>query len=316
MKHLHFIASLFLLLLVASFTSCDEDGELVVPSVQFVSEADFTRLTDGKAWKYVESHELKGDGTMVKTDYWDGLIGGAPVQYSFDGDSITTYMYIDAYPMKCYKAEKYTFKEGANQVVSGQNDVFTVVSASADRLCIIKRQATRADGEDIYVYAVYRAMTAYEQASLKLDYPYNLNTIDEDYPRLPEQEAVTGAGFAAFAVGPAWRCAEAHALVFANRYSKADYFAHDTQLKPIDYEITADTVYETMRTADPSAAVRTGYAYTFNANGRFVETQGGTTFRILRLMEDEMHVVQIRQEPASGKQTSLYCVYRKADSQQ
>ena len=249
---------------------------------------------------------------MRKADYWDGLVGGAPVQYGFSGDSITTYMYIDAYPMKCYKAARYTFEEGANRVVSGSTDVFTVVSVSRDRLCIIRRQATRADGNDVYVYAVYRAMTAYEQAALKQDYPYNLDTMDEDYPRLPEQEAVTDADFAALAVGRAWRCAEAHALVFANRYSKDGFFTDGTRLKPVDYEITADTVYEITQGEDPSASVREGYAYTFNANGRYVETQGGTTFHILRLTDDEMHLVQERADPVSGKAVRLYCIYRRA----
>ena len=312
MKHLHFIASLFLFLSVISFTSCDEDGDLALPSVQLVSEPDFTSLVEGKAWKYVESHEIKDNGTMCKADYWDGLVGSAPVQYGFSGGALTTYMYIDAYPIHCYKAAKYTFEEGTNRVVSGSTDVFTVVSVSQDRLCIIRRQATRADGNDVYVYAVYRAMTAYEQAELKQDYPYNLDTMDEDYPQLPEQETVTETNFAALAVGKAWRCAEAHALVFANRYSKDGFFTDGTQLKPVDYEITADTVYEITQGEDPSAPVRKGYAYTFNANGRYVETQGGTTFHILRLTDDEMHLVQERADPASGKAVRLYCIYRRA----
>ena len=314
MKHFHFVPVLFLFLSVISFTSCDEDGELVVPSVQLVSEADFTRLVDGKAWKYIESHEIKGDGTMMKSDYWRGLIGGAPEQYSFSGGEITTYMYIDSYPMKCYRTIKYTFAEGKNQVMSGANDVFTVVSVSADRLCIIKHQATKADGEDIYVYAVYRAMTDYEQASLKQNYPYNLSTINKDYPEMPEQTAVTEADFTDFAVNQAWQCTEAHALFVGNRYCAADFFASDTELKPVDYEITADSIYETTRGGNPSTDTRKGYKYTFNANGRFVETQGGTTFRIISLTADEMHTVQTREAGTDGKQADLYCIYRRTDT--
>ena len=58
--------------------------------------------------------------------------------------------------------------------------------------------------------------------------------------------------------------------------------------------------------------MRKGYAYTFNANGRYVETQGGTTFHILRLTDDEMHLVQERADPASGKAVRLNCIYRRA----
>lgn len=314
MKYLSIFSVLISLLSVAILTSCDDDGDLAVPSIQLVSEADFTRLVDGKAWKYVESHEIKGDGTMAKADYWAGLIGGGPVQYSFSGGEMTTYMYIDSYPLKCYRTQEYTFAEGKNQIMSGSDDVFTVVSVSADRLCLIKHQATRADGEDIYVYAVYRAMTAYEQASLKQNYPYNLNTINEDYPEMPEQTAVTEADFADLAVNQAWQCTEAHALFVSNRYCAADFFASNTELKPIDYEITADSIYETTRGGNPSTDMRKGYTYTFNANGRFVETHGGTTFRIISLTADEMHTVQTREVSGNGKQTSLYCIYRRADA--
>lgn len=314
MKHIHLVPVLFLFLSIISFTSCDDDGEFAIPPVQFVSKAAFTRLVDGKAWKYVESHEIKNDATMMAADYWDGLIGGAPEQYSFSGGELTTYMYIDSYPMKCYRTVEYTFVEGKNQVMSGTNDVFTVVSVSADRLCIIKHQATRADGKDIYVYAVYRAMTDYEQASLRQDYPYNLNTLSEDYPELPEQTAVTEADFTSLAVGQAWQCAKAHALFAGNRYCAADFFASGTELKPIDYEITADTVYETTRGGDPSTATRKGYTYTFNANGRYVETQGGTTFRIISLTADEMHMLQTRTWDYGRKHDTLYCIYRRTDA--
>ena len=261
-----------------SFTSCDEDGDLVVPPVRHVSGAEFARLVDGKAWKYVESHELNGDGTMRKDGYFEDLIGIGPEQYSFSGDSVTTYMYLDAYPLKCHKVERYTFQEGTR----------------------------------MYVYSVYRAMAAGERPSLKELYPVNLNTIDEDYPLLPEQEDLTEADFTALAVGRTWRCAEAHGLFVTGRYDKADFFATDTWMNPIDYEITADSVYEVTRLGGRPEPVRTGYAYTFNANGRYVETQGGTTFSILRLTADEMHLIQQRYNTAGGSSARLYCVYRQA----
>ena len=193
MKHFHFVPVLFLFLSVISFTSCDEDGELVVPSVQLVSEADFTRLVDGKAWKYIESHEIKGDGTMMKSDYWSGLIGGAPEQYSFSGGEITTYMYIDSYPMKCYRTIKYTFAEGKNQVMSGANDVFTVVSVSADRLCIIKHQATKADGEDIDAIKQYNIYSNGELLGSTEDMSYvDKNIADGEYTYEVEAEYADG----------------------------------------------------------------------------------------------------------------------------
>lgn len=312
MKHFRLVSALFLFLSAMSFTSCDEDGDLIVPPVRHVSGAEFARLVDGKSWKYVESHELNGDGTMRKDGYFEDLIGIGPEQYSFSGDSVTTYMYLDAYPLKCHKVEKYTFQEGTNVIKAGQDDVFTVVSVSEDRLCILADKGSAADGKRMYVYSVYRAMAAGERPSLKELYPVNLNTIDEDYPLLPEQEDLTEADFTALAVGRTWRCAEVHGLFVTGRYDKADFFATDTWMNPIDYEITADSVYEVTRLGGRPEPVRTGYAYTFNANGRYVETQGGTTFSILRLAGDEMHLIQQRYNTAGGSYARLYCVYRQA----
>ena len=249
---------------------------------------------------------------MRKDGYFEDLIGIGPEQYSFSGDSVTTYMYLDAYPLKCHKVEKYTFQEGTNVIKAGQDDVFTVVSVSEDRLCILADKGSAADGKRMYVYSVYRAMAAGERPSLKELYPVNLNTIDEDYPLLPEQEDLTEADFTALAVGLTWRCAEAHGLFVTGRYDKADFFATDTWMNPIDYEITADSVYEVTRLGGRPEPVRTGYAYTFNANGRYVETQGGTTFSILRLAGDEMHLIQQRYNTAGGRSARLYCVYRQA----
>ena len=141
MKHLHFIASLFLFLSVISFTSCDEDGDLALPSVQLVSEHDFNSLVEGKAWKDVESHEIKDNGTMCKADYWDGLVGSAPVQYGFSGGALTTYMYIDAYPIHCYTAAQYTFEEGPNRVVSGSTALLPLVRLSPARPCLLRPPA-------------------------------------------------------------------------------------------------------------------------------------------------------------------------------
>lgn len=312
MKHLRLVSALFISLTLFVLTSCDEDGDLVVPPVRHVSGAEFARLVDGKSWKYVESHELNGDGTMRKADYFEDLIGIGPEQYSFSGDSVTTYMYLDAYPLKCHKVEKYTFQEGTNVIKAGQDDVFTVVSVSEDRLCILADKGSAADGKRMYVYSVYRAMAAGERPSLKELYPVSLNTIDEDYPLLPEQEDLTEADFTALAVGRTWRCAEAHGLFVTGRYDKADFFATDTWMNPIDYEITADSVYEVTRLGGRPEPVRTGYAYAFNANGRYVETQGGTTFSILRLAGDEMHLIQQRYNTAGGSSARLYCVYRQA----
>lgn len=311
MKHFRLIPALFLLLAVSVLTSCDEDGEARMASLQLVSEAEFTRLVDGKAWTCVEAHEIKAGGTLRKAGYWDGLSGGSPAKYSFSGGEITTYMYLDSYPMHCRRTDKFTFGEGSNKVMSGQDEMFTVVSVSADRLCLIKHQSTTAGGKAIYIYAVYRAMTAAEQALLEQDYPYSLNTLDKDFPRLPEQETVTEADFKAKAVGRSWRCSEAHLTALANRYRAAGLQDDGETPWPPDYELASDTIYETPAGKTAVEGVRKARAYVFNANGMYIDMFDGTTLRILSLGADEMHVVEHRRGAAAGAAAARYCVYRR-----
>lgn len=185
MKHLNSITSLFFLLALFFLTSCDDDEDTRVPSIRLMTAQEFTRCVDGKGWRHVESHEIKSNGNMDKADWWSGMIGAAPVQYSFGGGEMSTYMYIDSYPINGYVSGKYTFDEGTNRLMSDGKEVFTVVSADDNFLRLIKQQGTTGDGERIYLYSVYRAMTADELSSTMKNYPYNLNTLDQDYPVMP-----------------------------------------------------------------------------------------------------------------------------------
>ena len=199
---------LVLALSVSTLVSCEEDEEALLPALSHITADDFAGTVSGKGWRYVESHEIRDGRICSKRDYWDGLIGGAPVNYAFTGDSITEFIYVDAYPIKGYRSRKYTFDEATNGLMSGGDEVMRIVSVSESELRIIKHEASTADGEPIYVYAVYRAMTPWELAECKAGYPYDLDTFDDDYPRLPEQQRLTPGDFASLAVGRGWTCAE------------------------------------------------------------------------------------------------------------
>lgn len=309
MTNLHIRTALILVMSVILLASCDEDDEARLPSIRPVTKAEFTRCTDGKIWKHVDSYEIKGNGTMSKNSYWEDLIGGGPVQYGFNGGTVTTYLYIDAYPFSGYRTEDYTYNEATNQVMTGQYDLFTVVDVNDNELRLIKHQASTGDGKAIYVYSIYRAMTPGEASALKDSYPYNLGTLNEDYPEMPEQQRITAEDFNTKVAGQAWHCAEAHGIPLAGRYDKGDYFAGKTKLTPIDYEITADSIYEISADKATGTAVRKAYAYTYRANGFYVETAGETIFRIISLTEKEMRIVQQRHEPATGYRVDLYCIY-------
>lgn len=311
MKHLNSITSLFFLLALFFLTSCDDDEDTRVPSIRLMTAQEFTRCVDGKGWRHVESHEIKSNGNMDKADWWSGMIGAAPVQYSFGGGEMSTYMYIDSYPINGYVSGKYTFDEGTNRLMSDGKEVFTVVSADDNFLRLIKQQGTTGDGERIYLYSVYRAMTADELSATKEKYSINLNTLDQDYPLIPAQETITAESFAANIVGSTWHCAEVHETFLAYRYNSAPYTPGKSQPAVPDYEFTADSLYSITPSADGDEATRRATAYTYRANGFYVETASGDIIKIVRLTADEMVAVQPLRNTVGVDDVTVYCVYRR-----
>lgn len=302
---------LVLALSVSTLVSCEEDEEALLPALSHITADDFAGTVSGKGWRYVESHEIRDGRICSKRDYWDGLIGGAPVNYAFTGDSITEFIYVDAYPIKGYRSRKYTFDEATNGLMSGGDEVMRIVSVSESELRIIKHEASTADGEPIYVYAVYRAMTPWELAECKAGYPYDLDTFDDDYPRLPEQQRLTPGDFASLAVGRGWTCAEAHEMELSGRYKADSLQTSGEGLKPVDYYISADSL--TVFGSDPQSGAPSlrSVAYAYRANGFYLETADKSGFRIVSLSPDEMRVVSRQHDYAAGRTVRLYCVYRR-----
>lgn len=86
MKKLQFWASL--VAIVIGFAACNND-DVDVPRFQFdadgrcywadtkpISHADFLKYAEGKGWKQVSSYEIKEDGSVAKTDFFEGLPTG------------------------------------------------------------------------------------------------------------------------------------------------------------------------------------------------------------------------------------------------
>ena len=302
---------LVLALSVSTLVSCEEDEEALLPALSHITADDFADMVDGKGWRYVESHEIRDGRVYSKRDYWDGLIGGGPVHYAFSGDSITEFIYIDAYPINGYVSRKYTFDEATNCLMAGGDEVMRVVSVSENELRFIKHQASTADGEPIYVYAVYRAMTPWELAEFKSLYPYNLDSLDEEYPRLPEQQRLTADDFAALAVGRGWKCAEAHEMELNGRYKADSLQSSGTGLKPVDYYISADSLTVFSSDAQGGGTATRSVAYDYRANGFYLETADRSGFRIVSLSPEEMRVVSLVHDSAADRYVRLYCVYRR-----
>lgn len=282
-----------------------------MPSVRIMSAEEFTRCVDGKAWKHVDSYEIKSNGSIAKNSYWDSLAVGAPVQYGFNDNAVTTYMHIGAYPINGYITRQFTFDNGTNRLMSGQDEVFTVVDVNENELRLIKFQSMTGNGKRIYIYSIYRAMTPGETSALKSNYPHDLNTLNDDYPVMPEQQRITADDFNSTAVGRTWECAEAHLTFLTDRYNAADYFATSSHLTPLGYEINADTLYTLTTDSVTQTVSREAAAYEYRANGFYVETVSGTAFRIISLSPEEMRIVQRRHDPVTSSDIRLYCTYRR-----
>ena len=78
-----------------------------------------------------------------------------------------------------------------------------------------------------------------------------------------------------------------------------------------DYEFTADSLYSITPSADGGEATRRATAYTYRANGFYVETASGDIIKIVRLTADEMVAVQPLRNTAGVDDVTVYCVYRR-----
>lgn len=311
MKNINLYLLLLLVLAVPVLTSCEDDEEGVLPVAMRITADEFAERVDGKGWQYVESHEIRGNGKFSRHDYWESMTGGAPEQYAFCGDTLTTYMYVDAYTMNGYKSTKYTYDETTNRLMAGGTEVMRIISLTENELRCIRRQASTADGKQIFVYAVYRAMTPYELESLKANHPYDIDMLDQQHPAMPRQQRLTAADFASKAVGQTWECAEAHAVELEDRYNIDDFYAGGTRLKPVDFHLTADSL--TTFTTDPATGVRveSTTAYAYRPNGFYIETDGTAAIKIISLTADEMRAYRETVDPDGGNKVKLYCVYRR-----
>lgn len=310
MKSINICTALLLTLAAATLTSCGEDDELAIPMPQHMTAGYVMAALDGKGWKHVESHEIKSNGTPEKQDYWHGLTGGGPVQYSFAGDSVTTYSYIDAYPISGYRKRKYTYNEQTNQLMTGGNEMFRIISVSANELRLIKYQAIKGDGTKIYVYSVYRAMNGSELASLARSYPYDLDSLNDKYPVLPEQTMVTAGDFKLKAVGNTWRCAEAHKTEKAGRYDKTEFYGDGTPYMPEDLHITADSLIWLPSGGSIEDGKARRVKYNYRPNGFYLDTGSGMGFKIISLSDRDMRIIRQQQAPDGKNAVTLYCVYR------
>ena len=180
--------TLFMVLLAAvMMTGCSSDelgefnanGDFVVKGNNPPSKTDFLRIVDGYGWREDETHEVTSDGKWKSEDYWEERIGGGPTSYAFSGNTATRFVWLDAVPASAYYDRPLRYDEASGKVYFGDNEAFTVISASDDEITIVKPGGIRGgDDSKIYLYIKLRRMTAEELKAHQEKYWVNGDDID------------------------------------------------------------------------------------------------------------------------------------------
>lgn len=301
------IAVMFTVVLAA----CGEEDEQVVPLPQDVSVARFDSCVSGKGWIHVSSREVKQNGTLAKEEYWNAPDAGKPQQYFFGGDTLTTFLSTEAYNAEVYQVSRYKYKSLEHSVVSTRGEVFKLISVSPDELCIIQYKGFGGNGEKIYLYSVYRPMNAGELALCRREHPYNVATINSEFPTLPEQEVITVADFKAKAVNHGWKCTEAYRMETATRYAAKDLQKLKDMAVPDNFFLTADSIVSFKTGVPSNISVSGRHKYSFRANSFSLDTSLGVSVRILYLSADEMRLLLPGGSDGQRQESGLYCIYRK-----
>lgn len=311
MKNLNIFTMLLLAFAMSALTACSDDEDFNIPIPQQMTAEYVTATLDGKGWMHVESHEIKSNGTFEKEEYWSGLVGASPSDYSFSGDSVTTYSYIDAYPISGYRKRSYTYDEGSNSLMADGKEMFKIISLNENEMKLIKYQAIDGNGKKIYVYSTYRAMSSTELAECIKDHPYDLDSLNDKYPTLPEQMRITSEYFSRYAVGRGWKCTEAHRMEMAGRYDVANIYSDNGQDMAYSCFIAADTITWMTQQGEAAATASESIRYTYRANSFQLAADADRGFRIITLNDHEMRIIRRLQGNNGEGPTELYCIYRR-----
>ncbi len=291
--------------------SCGDDEDRIVPSQMNYSAGYLSSCLDGSGWKYVESHEVNKDGSFDKEDFWVDVYNGTPDQYMFKGDTITAFSYIADYPLKGFKKSAYRYNEQTNQLMSGDEELFKVLTVSENTLRIIKYNGLSGDGKKTYLYEVYRKMSYEELDYYRSTYLYNIAKLDVNYPVLPEKASVMPDNFTAIASEKAWQYVEGHEVLWSKRYKKEQFYSPEIYKVGMLY-VSADSIsfmYPNGSYGRYIAAESMKYGY--RANSSAVVSDGNVVFYLYSLDENTMEVVIDLQQTYKKKKTALFCKYRR-----
>ena len=185
MKKLLFWASL--VAIVIGFAACNND-DVDVPRFQFdadgrcywadtkpISHADFLKYAEGKGWKQVSSYEIKEDGSVAKTDFFEGLSTG--IVGSFIEKDMFFTSQKTGHVGLLYFENSYVYSEDGNLISFERSDgslfdKYQVLSIDDHEIKMISNEGLRSwnDARPTYTLTTYQKMTEEEQLAFRKKY--------------------------------------------------------------------------------------------------------------------------------------------------
>ncbi len=311
MRHINHIMLLGICLSL-TLTACTDDEEHSIPQMKNYSEGYLKSCLGGNGWKCVESHEVKSDGTFEKKDYFDGIYQEAPKEYFFALDTIYTYTTLEDYPLNGYTKGVFSFNEQTNQLFSDSIEIFKVLTIDETTLKLLKYNGIDGNGTKSYLYMIYHKMSPMDLLEYKSKYTFNLDSLEINYPLLPEKKILLEEDFIHMASGKGWKFLKAHKLMWGKRYKKEefDFNPNTTKYKPKDYIISESSIaILSDDTLNPQKPIKKDYTY--RANSSSIVCQNHTEFYLNSISDDTMEIIIDLPQYMHKENIKLFCIYKR-----
>jgi hypothetical protein len=165
---------------VEPYVTLSADGVPSFLNPTRMSREFFNENIVGRGWYYDSSHEIKLDGTIMMTDFYQDMIGISPSHYYFDADSITEFGYHDSYGYVKgglgFVRYAYTYNEADQGIyVQGRRilQINPIETENCKYLMTVKWTAMRSDDTRVYTLDILRRMTAKELEKTRRAYSAN-----------------------------------------------------------------------------------------------------------------------------------------------
>ena len=161
-----------------SLGTFDETGNFIIANSNPPSNESLLDILSGYGWREASTHEITSTGQYLMREYWEDMDGGAPLSYEFEREAVTSYVYLDWAPADAYYHQQMRYDEATGKVYFDNSEAFTVLSATADEVRIVKFAGVRGgDNTRIYHYIILTKLTPDELQYYKDHYTTDYTTL-------------------------------------------------------------------------------------------------------------------------------------------